>query len=132
MSEWGVVSEIWSWIQSAGTLGAVYLAAKFYLDRRRLIQAAESDEAIREGGDWARLRAEIDRLDGRCDHLQSEVDDCRQREGVWMSRAMVAEAKLQGQGEVNQAAAVAQAEVRVDPVEAPTSVARFAKGEPDG
>jgi hypothetical protein len=114
MTAWGVASEIWSWVQSAGTLGALALAAKFYLDRRRLIQSAAVDEAAKEGGDWTRLRAEIDRLDERCDHLQREVDECRRREGEWMTRALQAEALMQGNGEIRQAASIAAAEVRID------------------
>lgn len=104
MTEWGVVSEIWSWVQSAGTLGALALAAKFYLDRRKLIQSAASDEATKEVADWSRLRAEIDRLDERCDHLQREVDECRRREGEWMGRAIAAEAALMGKGNADQEA----------------------------
>lgn len=104
MTEWDVVSEIWSWAQSAGTLGALALAAKFYLDRRKLIQSAASDEATKEVADWSRLRAEIDRLDERCDHLQREVDECRRREGEWMGRAIAAEAALMGKGNADQEA----------------------------
>lgn len=55
-------------------------------------------------GDWQRLHAEIVRLDERCDHLQREVDECRQREGEWMRRAIVAEAASEGIGEARQEA----------------------------
>lgn len=107
MSGWGIASEIWSWLQSASTVALLALATKLYLDRRRLKQ-------LEKGGDWTRLRAEIDRLDERCDHLQSEVDECRRREGEWMARAIAAESALYSQGEVRQAAANAAAEVRLD------------------
>src|SRR5688572_23381575 len=73
--------------------------------------------ATEKGKDWIRLREEINRLDERCDHLQREVDECREREGVWMGRAIAAESKLQGEGDVRQAAAVAAAEVRLDDID---------------
>jgi hypothetical protein len=62
------------------------------------------DRIAEEAGDWHRLRVEIERLDARCDHLQSEVDDCRKREGEWMHRAIAAEAYQLGEGEALQAA----------------------------
>lgn len=62
------------------------------------------DKAKEKDGDWSRLRAEIVRLDERCDHLQHEVDDCRAREADWMSRAIKAESALLGKGEVKQEA----------------------------
>lgn len=57
-----------------------------------------------KNGDWARLHAEIVRLDARIDHLQKEVDECRQREAEWMRRAIVAEAASEGIGEARQEA----------------------------
>lgn len=62
------------------------------------------DKESAKDGDWARLRAEIVRLDARCDHLQREVDECREREGVWMQRAIAAEAAHLGAGEAKQEA----------------------------
>jgi hypothetical protein len=59
-----------------------------------------------KGRDWDRLRAEIVRLDERCDHLQTEVDACREREGVWMARAIAAEAYQLGKGQARQDAQV--------------------------
>jgi hypothetical protein len=53
---------------------------------------------------WDRLLAEIRRLDERCDHLQVEVDACREREGEWMRRAIAAEAYHIGEGEALQTA----------------------------
>jgi hypothetical protein len=53
---------------------------------------------------WDRLLKEISRLDERCDHLQSEVDECRKREGEWMQRAIAAEAFQLGEGEALQKA----------------------------
>jgi len=53
---------------------------------------------------WDRLLAEIRRLDERCDHLQREVDACREREGEWMRRAISAEAFQLGEGEALQKA----------------------------
>lgn len=57
-----------------------------------------------KNGDWVRLRDEIARLDERCDHLQKEVDECREREGEWMRRAIAAEAASEGIGEARQEA----------------------------
>lgn len=62
------------------------------------------DKEAEKAGDWSRLRAEIVRLDERCDHLQREVDECRDREGEWMQRAIAAEAALLGKGEAKQEA----------------------------
>lgn len=62
------------------------------------------DLQTEKGGDWDRLRGEIDRLDERCDHLQTEVDECREREGEWMKRAIAAEAYQLGEGEALQKA----------------------------
>lgn len=75
------------------------------------------------------LQERVEALEHECAILRVEVNECRRREGEWMSRAIVAEAKLLGQGEVNQAAAVAQAEVRADPAKAPSSVKRFGDGK---
>lgn len=77
-----------------------------WIARRQAI-AAEKD------AEWKRLRDEVVRIDGRCDFLQREVDECREREGKWMSRALTAEAIVQGHGEVRQAAAAASAEARL-------------------
>src|SRR5690349_10147490 len=69
----------------------------------KLIEARR-DKVDEKAGDWSRLRGEIERLDGRCDHLQQEVDECHRREGEWMSRAIRAESALLGKGEVRQEA----------------------------
>lgn len=61
-------------------------------------------KAAERSGDWSRLRAEITRLDERCDHLQKEVDECREREAEWMHRAIAAEAFQLGEGEALQKA----------------------------
>jgi len=53
---------------------------------------------------WDRLLQEIGRLDDRCDHLQKEVDACREREGEWMARATAADAYQLGEGEALQKA----------------------------
>jgi hypothetical protein len=73
------------------------------------------DASAERAGDWSRLRAEIRRLDDRCDHLQREVDECREREGVWMQRAIAAESALMGKGEVKQEAQrIVSAEREID------------------
>jgi hypothetical protein len=64
-------------------------------------------------GDWGRLRAEIVRLDERCDHLQKEVDECREREHEWMGRALVAEGYLIGRGNFRQELTVLESTERV-------------------
>lgn len=69
------------------------------------------DMETEKNGDWKRLHAEIVRctdrivaLEIRCDHLQKEVDECREREGEWMRRAIAAEAASEGIGEARQEA----------------------------
>jgi len=68
------------------------------------INERHRDREAEKSGDWSRLRAEIVRLDERCDHLQTAVDECREREADWMSRAISAEAVQLGQGEAMQQA----------------------------
>lgn len=68
------------------------------------INERHRDREAEKSGDWSRLRAEITRLDERCDLLQTAVDECRQREGDWMSRAISAEAAQLGEGRANEAA----------------------------
>lgn len=72
------------------------------------------DLQTEKGGDWDRLRGEIDRLDERCDHLQTEVDECREREGHWMSRAIAAEAYKAGRGQAAQDVTIYEATKRLD------------------
>lgn len=63
------------------------------------------DAHSEKSADWERLRGEINRLDGRCDHLQREVDECHRERAEWMTRAISAEAYQLGQGEARQEAA---------------------------
>lgn len=91
-------------------------------ERKRDIATATETE---KENDWSRLRHEIERLDKRCDHLQAEVDACREREGEWMGRAIQAEAALMGRGRADQEAARMMAEERADPEKASTSRQRF-------
>ena len=72
------------------------------------------DRAADEASDWDRLRAEIIRLDLRCDHLQNEVDECRRREGEWMQRAISSEAAAAGLGHARQEAAIIEATKRIE------------------
>lgn len=60
--------------------------------------------AAEKAADWTRLRDEITRLREWCAELQHEVDECRRREGEWMSRAIAAEAAHLGFGEASQQA----------------------------
>lgn len=69
------------------------------------------DKETEKNGEWSRLHEEITRLvdrinqiETRCDHLQKEVDECREREGDWMRRAIAAEAASEGMGEARQVA----------------------------
>jgi hypothetical protein len=62
------------------------------------------DRVAEEASEHARFLAEVSRLDQRCDHLQNEVDECRKREGEWMSRAIAAEAVQLGLGAAKQEA----------------------------
>jgi chromosome segregation ATPase len=69
------------------------------------------DKEAERNGEWSRFHSEIARLvervvavEARCDHLQDEVDECRQREGEWMRRAIAAEAASEGLGEARQQA----------------------------
>lgn len=69
------------------------------------------DKETEKNGEWSRLHSEINRLieriaaiEERCDHLQKEVDECREREGEWMRRAIAAEAASEGIGEARQEA----------------------------
>lgn len=66
---------------------------------------------------WDRLLAEIKRLDERCDHLQSEVDACREREGEWMQRAIAAEAYQAGRGQAAQDVTIYEAAKRLPPAD---------------
>jgi hypothetical protein len=93
MSEWGVVHNVWSVIQSFGTIALLGLATKFYLDRRKLMQS----ERV---GDLTHLREEVGRLSDRVKALEVEAES-------WRARAIIAEAENarlraidQGQGEV--------------------------------
>lgn len=92
-------SGVWALVCMAAL--ALFKAWPLILGR---LNERQRDKAKEKDGDWSRLRTEIKRLDDRCDHLQHEVDECREREGVWMSRAIAAEAALLGEGNALQAA----------------------------
>jgi hypothetical protein len=79
------------------------------------------DDADERGGDFSRLRAEIKRLDERCDHLQREVDECREREGGWMQRAIAAEAYQAGRGQAAQDVTIFEASKRLPPPDGGTN-----------
>ena len=110
-------------LYSTATFAAAILAAnlvalfKVWPLIKERINERHRDAATEKAGDWSRLRAEINRLDERCDHLQSEVDSCREREGEWMHRALEAEAIVQGFGEVRQLQALTEAMKRIKPPE---------------
>lgn len=77
------------------------------------INERHRDKEAGKSGDWSRLRAEITRLDERCDHLQREVDECREREGEWMQRAITAEAYRLGRGQAAQDVTIFEATKRL-------------------
>ena len=91
------IGKLFSWQLAAWSAFLVNVGVWLKIRNER-----KRDISSERGGDWSRLRAEIDRLDARCDHLQTEVDACREREGEWMHRALEAEAIVQGYGEVRQ------------------------------
>ena len=110
------------WIMALAFVGGVITAAvkisPAWVER---MNERARDKAAERSEDWKRLREEIGRLADRvktledtCDVLARKVRDCEDREANWMRRAIQAEAALQGQGEVRQAAAAAQAEIRLD------------------
>ena len=102
----GILEKIFSAASGVWALvcmGAVALFKAWPLILAR-VNERQRDKVSEKDGDWTRLRAEITRLDKRCDHLQHEVDECRAREGEWMQRAIAAEAALLGEGNALQAA----------------------------
>ena len=103
----GVFNKIFSAATGVWTLVCMAAVALFkaWPGIMERINERQRDAEAEKAGDWARLRDEIKRLDARCDHLQGEVDDCRKREGEWMSRAIAAEAFQMGQGDALQDAA---------------------------
>lgn len=106
MVEDGLLGKIFSaaagvWAIAAMVAVALFKAWPSILER---VNERRRDVVAEKDGDWTRLRAEIQRLDGRCDHLQGEVDECRKREGEWMHRAIAAEAAHLGEGEARQLA----------------------------
>lgn len=94
------LGKIFSWA-TAAWLAVAMLAVRLFHTWPNVmarINERRRDSATEKAGDWRRLRDEIARLDERCDGLQREVDECREREGEWMRRAMTAEAALLGIG----------------------------------
>jgi hypothetical protein len=112
------LQQIFSWQSAAWTSTAVLLlfvvrmwnGAPAMLDRWLAFRTAKANE---KSADWTRLRDEINRLNAWCHELQEAVDECRQREAEWMSRAVTAEATLQGYGEWRQIQAVREASKRL-------------------
>jgi hypothetical protein len=84
----------------AAWTGVLVLAVHLYKVRNERLRDLETEK----GGHSGRLLAEIARLDKRCDDLQTDVDECRTREGEWMKRAISAEAALLGKGHAQQEA----------------------------
>jgi len=111
----GRIFAIFSVPAAAWTLVLMVAVALFKVWPKIMAQVNERqrDREEAKASDWERLRGEIERLDGRCDHLQQEVDECRRREGEWMQRAIEAEAMLVGRGKVNQEVTILQSAQRL-------------------
>lgn len=83
-------------------------------NERRRIRAEE------KAADWARLLGEIVRLSAAKQAAEAEIvdlrkerDQCEDGRMHWMERAIIAEAKLQGRGEVREERAVEDAVARL-------------------
>lgn len=121
MSSEGLLGKILDWLRTASPaaifgLLVINLTALFKYWGPIMARRNERlrDIELSKTGDWERLRAEITRLDGRCDHLQGEVDECREREGKWMERAIAAEATLLGRGEARQEITILESSKRLE------------------
>lgn len=93
--------------------GLPAVMAQWIAWRRQRQEEKDAQEQARlraRAADWDRLRGIVARLDERVAFLERERT-------LWMDRAIRAEAIIQGQGEVRQAAANASAEVRLDDAE---------------
>lgn len=110
-----IFNKVFSVASAAWTVACMVAVALFKMWPHIMARLNERrrDAHTEKSSDWQRLRDEIGRLDTRCDHLQVEVDACREREGEWMRRAIAAEAFQIGQGEANQKAAAIVAAERI-------------------
>lgn len=96
------LGDIWGALQAGGMLGALALASKFYLDRRRLQQDAVKDDRSASDRLQDRLEARVVRLEQRCDAVEAELAECHRERDEWRSRAVAAEAFLSGEGQARQ------------------------------
>lgn len=96
----GVFSKIFSAATGVWTIAAMVAVALFRawpLIMARINERAR-DKAVEEAGDWARLRDENTRL-------HALLSECQRERIEWMSRAVTAEAHLEGRGRARQEAA---------------------------
>jgi len=102
---------IWTLVAMVG--GIIVWWIRGMPDRKRAdIAGRDSDEAA-IAAQWERFQKEIGRLVDRINHLEdrvktleSEVDDCREREAVAVSELTKLRAIMAGQGQTRQEAAV--------------------------
>ena len=101
------VTSIPNWLTAGGVVGALGLILNYIIRNK----AGDRDgwHSLFKG-----LSERVAALEAECVALRLEVNECRKREGEWMTRALTAEALLQGTGEIRQAAASAAAEIRLD------------------
>lgn len=100
------LGDIWGALQAGGMLGALALASKFYLDRRRLQQEALKDGQTASDRLQDRLEARVDKLEKRCDHYEEELAECHRERDEWRSRAVTAEATMIGKGRADHEAQI--------------------------
>lgn len=100
------LGDIWGALQAGGMLGAVALAGKFYLDRRRLLQDALKDGWSASDRLQGRLEARVAKLEERCDKVEAELAECHAERDEWRSRAIAAEATMIGKGRADQEAQI--------------------------
>jgi hypothetical protein len=100
------LGNFFSWKLVAWATFLLNLAAilKIRNERLRDMEAEKNGDWKRSHDEIARLVMRVEALEKRCDHLQKEVDECREREGEWMRRAISAEAASEGIGEARQEA----------------------------
>lgn len=119
MDDWGIVRLFWSPATPLWGLFLVVLVTAIRMSPQwmeRWLAFVQARRAARDQ-DMTRLREEVGRLSDRVEQLEHKVEECESDRATWMSRAIKAEASLDGMGEVRQAAANAAAEVRLDAID---------------
>jgi hypothetical protein len=110
-----VLDKIFSAAGAAWTFVLMFAVALFkvwpnvmgrFNERRR-------DRDTAEAADWERIRAERDTARAERDRVHALWVDCEEEKMKWQSRAITAEATLQGYGEARQMRAVEEATKRL-------------------